>query len=77
VATCPTVIHGYSTCSPPTENSSTKFATKIQKAHRINGRNCAPRTRDTSSRGIASRINRDANIAITPRSLLGIDRRIA
>jgi uncharacterized protein YbbK (DUF523 family) len=77
VAICPTVIHGFSTCSAPICISSTKSATKIQNAHRISGRNCAPRTRDVSRIGIASRISSDANIAITPSSLLGIDRRIA
>ena len=77
VAICPTVIHGYSTCSCPTAISTAKSATKIQNAHRISGRNCDPRTRDTSSSGIANRINSEANIAITPSNLLGIDRRIA
>lgn len=77
VAICPTVIHGYSTCSCPAYISTRNVAANTQNAIRISGRNCDPRTRDTSSRGIASRINSDANIAITPRSLLGIDRRIA
>ena len=77
VAICPTVIHGASTCSDPTRISTKKSATRIQNDHRISGRNCAPRTRAVSSTGIASRISSDANIAITPSSLLGIDRRIA
>jgi len=54
-----------------------KLDTNNQKAHRINGRNCDPRTRDVSSSGIASKISSDSSIATTPNNLLGIDRRIA
>jgi len=57
--------------------STKKFDTNSQKAHRISGRNCDPRTRDVSTIGIASKISSDANIASTPNSSLGIDRRIA
>lgn len=54
-----------------------KLATNSQNAHRISGRNCDPRTRDVSTIGIANKINNDLNIATTPRSLFGIDRKIA
>ena len=77
VATCPTSTHGVSTCSEPTNISTTKITPRTQKATRNAGRNCEPRTRDTSSRGIASRISSEANMATTPINLLGIDRRIA
>lgn len=54
-----------------------KLATNSQNAHRINGRNCEPRTRDVSTIGMANRIKSDLNILTTPSNLLGIDRRIA
>lgn len=44
-----------------------KLATNNQKAHRINGRNCDPRTREVSKAGIASSINSELNIARTPK----------
>lgn len=77
VQICPTVINGSSTWQAPKYIKAIKLATKTQKANRINGRNCAPRIRDVSSRGIASKISRAMNIARTPKSLFGIDRRIA
>lgn len=54
-----------------------KLATNSQKAHRISGRNCDPRTREVSTIGIANRINNELNIASTPISLFGMDRKIA
>lgn len=54
-----------------------KLATNSQKAHRIRGRNCDPRTREVSTIGIANKISKDLNILTTPSNLLGIDRRIA
>jgi len=54
-----------------------KFDTNSQKAHRINGRNCDPRTRDVSTIGIANNISNELNIASTPSNLLGIDRKMA
>lgn len=74
---CPSVMYGFSTCFAPSCSSTKKFATNSQNITRISGRNCAPRTRPVSSSGIASRISSEANIATTPASLLGIDRRIA
>lgn len=70
-------MYGFSTCFAPSCISTKKLATKIQKAIRISGRNSDPRTRPTSRTGIASRISRDANMATTPSSLIGIARRIA
>ena len=54
-----------------------KSVTNNQKAQRIKGRNCEPRTRDVSTKGIVSKISNELNIAKTPNSLLGIDRKIA
>lgn len=54
-----------------------KLATKLQKANRINGRNCDPRIRDVSRIGIANKTNKALNIANTPNNLLGMDRSIA
>lgn len=54
-----------------------KLATNSQKAHRINGRNCDPRTREVSTIGIANKINNELNMANTPINLFGIDRKIA
>ena len=54
-----------------------KFLVNTQNANRIKGRNCAPRIRDVSNNGIANKINNALNIARTPKSLLGIDRKIA
>jgi hypothetical protein len=50
--------------------STKKLDTNSQKAHRINGRNCDPRTRDVSTIGIASKISNDMNIANTPNQWL-------
>lgn len=63
--------------SIPMNISTKKLATNSQKAQRINGRNCDPRTREVSTNGIASRIRRELNIASTPNSLFGIDRKMA
>jgi hypothetical protein len=51
--------------------------TRSQKANRKEGLNRAPRLRLVSEMGKISRISRPASIAITPRSLLGTDRRTA
>ena len=70
-------MKGSSTWQAPKYISMKKLATNTQKANRIKGRNCDPRIRDVSNKGIASKISNAANIATTPTSLLGIDRRIA
>lgn len=70
-------MNGSSTWHAPKYISTKKLAVNTQKANRINGRNWAPRIRDVSSRGIANKINKAANIATTPNNLLGIDRKIA
>lgn len=70
-------MNGSSTWHAPKYISAKKSNTNTQNANRIRGRNCAPRIRDVSSKGIANRINSDMNIARTPANLLGIDRRIA
>ena len=77
VHTCPTVMNGSSTWQAPKYINIPKLATKTQNANRIKGRNCEPRIREVSSNGIASKISNELNIATTPASLLGIDRKIA
>ena len=59
-------MNGSSTCWLPINISTKKLATNNQKAQRINGRNCEPRTREVSTKGIANRIRRELNIANTP-----------
>lgn len=73
----PTKMNGSSTWQAPKYINMKKSATNTQKANRINGRNCDPRIRDVSNTGIASKINSAASIATTPRSLFGIDRKMA
>jgi hypothetical protein len=70
-------MKGSSTWHAPKYINTKKLAANTQKANRIKGRNCAPRIRDVSNNGIANKINKAANIATTPKSLLGIDRKIA
>lgn len=70
-------MNGSSTCWLPMNIRTKKLATNNQNAQRIKGRNCDPRTREVSTNGIASKISNELNIAKTPNSLLGIDRRIA
>ena len=77
VAIAPIVMYGSSACWLPMYISRKKSVTNTQNANRIRGRNWLPRTRDVSTSGISSRISSDPSIAITPSSLLGIDRRIA
>lgn len=43
----------------------------------ITGLNWLPLTLEVSNKGIANRINREANIATTPANLFGIDLKIA
>ena len=43
----------------------------------ITGLNWLPLTLDVSKKGIANKINNEANIATTPNNLLGIDLNIA
>lgn len=61
----------------PHQSKIKKSTTNSQKANFINGRNADPLTLEVSNTGIARRINREPNIAITPPNLSGIDRRIA
>ena len=64
-------------CRLPINISTKKLATNNQKAQRIRGRNCEPRTREVSTIGIANKINNELNIANTPKSLLGIECKMA
>lgn len=76
-ATCPIIIKGFSTGCPPTHVRVNRSATKIQNRNWLRGRNimvcCLVEYRD----GIIARIRIDRNRAITPPSLLGMDRRMA
>lgn len=76
-ASCPMIIYGCSTGCPPTHVSVSRFATRIQNRHWLNGRNIILRCLDVCSRGMRMRIRIERTRARTPPSLLGIDRKIA
>jgi hypothetical protein len=54
-----------------------KLAANTQNINLIIGLNWLPLTLDVSNKGIANKINNEANIATTPNSLFGIDLKIA
>jgi hypothetical protein len=54
-----------------------KLATNTQKKNFIKGLNWLPLILEVSAIGIINKINNEANIAITPNNLLGIDLNIA
>ena len=69
--------NGLSGCWLPTHNKIKKLAENTQNINLIIGLNWLPLTLDVSNRGIANKINKEANIATTPNNLLGIDLKIA
>ena len=77
VEICPISKNGLSGCWLPIHSKIKKLAENTQNMNFIIGLNCLPLTLDVSNKGIATKINREANIATTPNSLLGIDLRIA
>jgi hypothetical protein len=70
-------VKGYSGCWLPIHNKIKKFTTKTQKKNFIKGLNWLPLILEVSTIGRINKINNEANIAITPNSLLGIDLNIA
>jgi len=54
-----------------------KLATNIKNTILLNGLNCIPLVLDRSAYGNANNASNALNIAITPKSLLGIERNIA
>jgi hypothetical protein len=54
-----------------------KLTANTQKKNFIKGLNWLPLILDVSTIGITNNINNEANIAITPNNLLGIDLNIA
>ena len=77
VEICPISKNGLSGCWLPIHSKIKKLAENTQNMNFIIGLNWLPLTLDVSNKGIANKINREANIATTPNSLLGIDLRIA
>ena len=76
-AICPNRTKGYSTGCLPIQVNIRKVATKIQKVAWERGRKEFDSFLDTFSNGIKNKTRIAATRAITPPSLLGIDRRIA
>jgi hypothetical protein len=70
-------VNGYSGCWLPNHNNRKKLTTNTQKKNFIKGLNWLPLILDVSTIGITNSINNEANIAITPNNLLGIDLNIA
>jgi hypothetical protein len=77
VAICPISTKGELGCWLPIHIKMKKSATNTQKKNFINGLNWLPLILDVSTIGIINKINNEANIAITPNNLLGIDLNIA
>ena len=77
VVAIPISINGDSTCFAPNIIKKMKLAKKIKKLILLNGLNCIPLDLAKSTNGIANNARIAANIAITPNSLLGIERNIA
>ena len=73
----PSSINGDSTCLAPNCIKIKKLAANIKKAILLNGLNCIPLNLDKSVNGIDNNASIAENIAITPKSLLGIDLSIA
>ncbi len=74
---CPNSIKGDSTCLAPNCIKIKKLATNTKNAILLKGLNCIPLNLDRSVNGMVSKANIAENIAITPRSLLGIDLKMA
>jgi hypothetical protein len=70
-------MNGDSTCLAPNCIKIKKLAINMKKAILLRGLNCIPLNLDKSVNGINNNANIAENIAITPKSLLGIDLNIA
>lgn len=71
------IIKGCSTGWPPIHVRIRRLATRIQYSIWEIGRNIRLRCFDVCNKGIRARIRIERTRAITPPSLLGIERRIA
>ena len=71
------MMEGFSTGCPPIHVRVNKLATSTQNRHWLSGRNIMLRCLAVWRWGIRAKIRIDMASAITPPSLLGIDRRIA
>jgi len=76
-ATCPISTNGSSTGWLPIHVKTKKVATRTQKVAWDSGRNELDSFLDVLRRGIKNKTNIAATSAITPPSLLGMDRKIA
>lgn len=77
VKICPSHSKGSSTGRPPIHVRRAAFEAMDQKRSWLGGTNAVPLIAGRLMMGRAKRIKIAANIAITPPSLFGIDRRIA
>ena len=77
VDTCPTSTKGELGCIDPIHNNIEKTTANTQKKNLLIGLNWFPLILEVSLIGNTKRINKEANIAITPNNLLGIDLKIA
>lgn len=73
----PMRIKGVSTGCPPIHVSVIRSATRIQNRHWLIGRNVRLRKGEVWSNGSKTKIKIDSTKAITPPSLLGIERKMA
>lgn len=73
----PVKINGSSTGRAPIQVSIITILINNQKVICLNGKNWVPFNLSDGKNGIIKRIETDRTRAITPPSLLGIDRRIA
>ncbi len=76
-ATCPIVTYGSSTTCPPMYVNIIKSPTNTQYINLLIGLNCLLRILLCSTYGNTNNTTNDANNAITPINLFGIDRNIA
>ena len=74
---CPKVTKGASTCKAPNCNKIIKETAKVTKINLVTGLCYTPLNLPKSKIGIANKINKEANMAITPNNLLGTDLKIA
>lgn len=74
---CPRLMYGSSTGRPPIQVKRRQSTTNIQNRIWFSGKNANPRRSLGCVNGRENRIKIAENIAITPPSLFGMDRRMA
>jgi hypothetical protein len=77
VKICPVKMNGSSTGRAPIHVNIITILIKSQKVICFKGKNWVPRSLSFGRNGIINKIETDKTRAITPPSLLGIERRIA